>query len=386
MNKYYDIPNGFHFLGKHVGIKKVKKDLGIIFSDKKCISAAMFTKNQFCGESIPIGKAAVSDHILQAVVVTSGIANVATGTEGYENAKKIVNKLSKELEISPADILPSSTGIIGPQLPLEKIIDGMSDVSESLSDSNLLDFANAIMTTDKKLKIVSRKVGESSILGIAKGSGMIEPNMATMLVYILTEAIIPENKIDELLSRSVSESFNSISVDTDTSTSDTVALMANNSIAVDLAEFSETLSELCLELAKSVLEDAEGAEHLIEVEISKCVSKQEAKKIGKSIVNSPLVKTAVYGGDPNWGRIVMAIGKTSDILLSKKDIIIYFGSHKIFESEKEIVENIGKIRLYLKQEKYIKIKVEMNTGELNHKVYGCDLTESYIEINSYYQT
>ena len=262
----------------------------------------------------------------------------------------------------------------------------MSDVSESLSESNLLDFANAIMTTDKKLKIVSRKVGESSILGIAKGSGMIEPNMATMLVYILTDAIIPENKIDELLSRSVSESFNSISVDTDTSTSDTVALMANNNIAVDLAEFSETLSELCLDLAKSVLEDAEGAEHIIEVEISKCVSKQEAKKIGKSIVNSPLVKTAVYGGDPNWGRIVMAIGKTSDILLSKKDIIIYFGAHKIFENEKEIVENIGKIRLYLKQEKYIKIKIEMNTGELNHKVYGCDLTESYIEINSYYQT
>ncbi len=120
MNKYYDIPNGFHFLGKHVGIKKVKKDLGIIFSDKKCTSAAMFTKNQFCGESIPIGKAAVSDHILQAVVVTSGIANVATGTEGYENAKKIVNKLSKELEISPADILPSSTGIIGHNYHLRK--------------------------------------------------------------------------------------------------------------------------------------------------------------------------------------------------------------------------------------------------------------------------
>ena len=150
----------------------------------------------------------------------------------------------------------------------------MSDVSESLSESNLLDFANAIMTTDKKLKIVSRKVGESSILGIAKGSGMIEPNMATMLVYILTDAIIPENKIDELLSRSVSESFNSISVDTDTSTSDTVALMANNNIAVDLAEFSETLSELCLDLAKSVLEDAEGAEHIIEVEISKFFSKK----------------------------------------------------------------------------------------------------------------
>ena len=381
-----DIPKGFQFLGKHVGIKKAKKDLGIIFSETKCTSAAMFTKNQFCGESIPIGKAAVSDHVLQAIVVTSGVANVATGAEGYENANKIVKQLSRELEISPADILPSSTGIIGPQLPIEKIIDGMADVSESLSESNLLDFANAIMTTDNKLKIVSRKVGDASILGIAKGSGMIEPNMATMLVYILTDAIIPENKIDDFLSVSVSKSFNSISVDTDTSTSDTVVLMANNAIQVDLEVFSEKLSALCLELAKNILEDAEGAEHLIEVEISKCISKEEAKKIGKSIINSPLVKTAVYGGDPNWGRIIMAIGKTADILLSKKDIVIYFGTYQIFKNENKIVDNIEKIRLYLKKEKNIKIKVEMNTGEHHHKVYGCDLTESYIEINSYYQT
>jgi glutamate N-acetyltransferase/amino-acid N-acetyltransferase len=154
----------------------------------------------------------------------------------------------------------------------------MADISESLSESNLLDFANAIMTTDNKLKIVSRKVGDASILGIAKGSGMIEPNMATMLVYVLTDAIIPENKIDDLLSLSVSESFNSISVDTDTSTSDTVVLMANNAIQVDLEVFSEKLSALCLELAKNILEDAEGAEHLIEVEISKCISKRGSEK------------------------------------------------------------------------------------------------------------
>lgn len=381
-----DVPKGFAFAGGHVGIKDVNDDIGIAVADRVCVASAMFTKNLFCGECIPLGKQAVSNHRLQGVIVTSGIANVATGEEGRRNELRLIDKLASLTNISPEDILPSSTGMIGPQLPVDTILQGMPAIANQLSPEHFMQFAKGIITTDTAIKTESRGVGEATILATAKGAGMIEPNMATMLVYIFTDAIVPDDRIDGVLRQSVDMSFNSMSVDTDTSTSDTVALLSSGIFPVDLDEFQSALNDVCVSLCRQIVAGAEGAKHTIEVVVDNCATEEEAKRIGKSIVNSPLVKTAIYGGDPNWGRIIMALGKTPDIRLDKTAIRISIGDSLIFEDEKEVTDNVEAIRRYLQTSKVIVITVDMNSGRESHRVFGCDLTEEYIRINSYYTT
>lgn len=379
-------PQGFAFAGGHVGIKEVNDDIGIAVADKVCVASAMFTKNLFCGECIPLGKKAAANHRLQGILVTSGIANVATGETGRQNELRLINEFASLTNISPTNILPSSTGMIGPQLPVDDILQGMPSIVEQLSSKNFMQFARGIITTDTAIKIESRTVGDASILATAKGAGMIEPNMATMLVYIFTDAIVPDDRIDGILQRSVNLSFNSMSVDTDTSTSDTVALLSSGIFPVDLDEFQAALDDVCISLCRQIVAGAEGAKHTIEVVVNNCATEDEAKRIGKSIVNSPLVKTAIYGGDPNWGRITMALGKTPDITINKKAIRIFIGDFLIFEDEKEVTNNITAIQHSLQTDDTITITVDMNSGHENHRVFGCDLTEEYIRINSYYTT
>ncbi|MFQ3726879.1 bifunctional glutamate N-acetyltransferase/amino-acid acetyltransferase ArgJ [Staphylococcus equorum] len=381
------IPKGFKFLGEHVGIKRKRRDLGVIYSENICNGSAVFTKNAFCGVSIPIGKKVIQNNEIQAVVVTSGIANVATEEEGTKNALQIMESLSKELCINKYNILPSSTGIIGPQLPIDKIINYMPGVKNILKEEKLEDFAKAILTTDKNTKIRSIQVEDKTILGIAKGSGMMEPNMATMLVYILTDALIPKDKIYNILKNAVDQSFNMISIDTDTSTSDTVGILANGSMGeVDLNDFSTAVTKISKDLAKDIVRDGEGATKLIQVKVTKSNSFEDAKKIAKSIVNSPLVKTAMYGNDPNWGRIIMAIGKTEDVLVYPKYVSIKYGNHSIYNEGNVVEENIQKIESYLRENDTIDIQVTMGTGKYEATVWGCDLTKEYVDINSLYST
>lgn len=381
------IPKGFKFLGEHVGIKRKRKDLGVIYSEKVCNGAAVFTKNTFSGVSIPIGKKVVQNNEMQAVIVTSGIANVATEEEGTKNTLQIMETLSNELSINKYDILPSSTGIIGPQLPIDKIINYMPEVKNILKEEKLEDFAKAILTTDNNTKIRSIQVEDKTILGIAKGSGMIEPNMATMLVYILTDALIPKDKIYSILKNAVDQSFNMISIDTDTSTSDTVGILANGSMGeVDLNDFSTAVTKISKDLAKDIVRDGEGATKLIQVKVTKSNSFEDAKKIAKSIVNSPLVKTAMYGNDPNWGRIIMAIGKTKDVLVYPKSVSIKYGNYYIYKEGNRVEENIKEIESYLRRNDTIDIEVIMKTGECEATVWGCDLSKEYVDINGLYRT
>ncbi|WP_312497694.1 bifunctional glutamate N-acetyltransferase/amino-acid acetyltransferase ArgJ [Enterococcus sp.] len=383
----YCIPDGFSFYGKNTGIKKTNKDLGIVISDDICTAAAMFTKNKFCGESITVGKEVIANNHLQGIVVTSGVANVATGMQGKENAIKIINNIGNLFSIDPQNVLPSSTGIIGLQLPIEKIISGINTLTIN-SPGSVEDFAAAIMTTDTKLKIRTKKIGQSKILGVAKGSGMIEPNMATMLVYIFTDAKISQEKIYDCLKISVEKSFNSISIDTDTSTSDTVVLMTSNHYPVEQEEFQKKLDSICMELAMDILSDAEGATKIISVEVKGCNKQEDSKILAKSIVNSPLVKTAVYGADPNWGRIIMALGKDESINFSKQDVQIQIGNSMIFSNESCIVSphELKGISDYIRESKTVQIVVSVGKGIYSSKVFGCDLTEDYVRINSLYST
>ncbi|WP_207694845.1 glutamate N-acetyltransferase/amino-acid acetyltransferase [Enterococcus sp. DIV0212c] len=385
MEEYEKIPKGFKFYGTHVGIKKRKKDFGLIVADKLCHGAAVFTKNTFCGECIPIGKEHVKNAELQAVVVTSGIANVATGKIGRENEYKILEQLSSKLQIKKETILPSSTGLIGPQLPIELIEDFLENNSLAL-ESTYENFAQAILTTDQRIKVRSLKVNNGTILGIVKGSGMIEPNMATMLAYILTDAKISKEDIYPMLKTAVDQSFNTISIDTDTSTSDTVAFLASGHYEVEKTDLQAGLNQICKELALDVVKDAEGASKTMFVTVKNAESQEQAKKAGKSIINSPLVKTALFGNDPNWGRIAMALGKTEGLIFDQNKVEIYYGKYPIFSNNNEEKQNISQIAAYIEQNEDIYLTVDLHQGSESFEVIGCDLSYEYVKINSDYST
>ncbi|EOH99565.1 glutamate N-acetyltransferase/amino-acid acetyltransferase [Enterococcus haemoperoxidus ATCC BAA-382] len=385
MGKYENVPKGFKFYGTHVGIKKKRKDFGLIVADEVCHAAAVFTKNTFCGECIPIGKDHVKNAELQAVVVTSGIANVATGQTGRENEYKILARLSDKLTISKENILPSSTGVIGPQLPIDIIEEYLEKETIHLKE-NYEDFAHAILTTDQRIKVRSLKVGDATILGIVKGSGMIEPNMATMLAYILTDAKVEKQEIYSMLKIAVDHSFNTISIDTDTSTSDTVAFLASSHHEVEKTELQKALNEICKELALDVVRDAEGATKTMFVTVKNAESKEQAKNAGKSIINSPLVKTALFGHDPNWGRIAMALGKTEGLIFDQNKVEIYYGQYPIFSNNNEEKQHINKIATYIEQNEDIHLTVDLHQGTENFEVIGCDLSYEYVKINSDYST
>ena len=382
-----EYPSGFYSFGKNIGIKNNTPDFAVIYADCVCNSAAVFTKNNFPGAPVIVGKEHIRDGKLQAIVINSKNSNVATGEEGVQDARETCRVLGKSLGVLPENILPSSTGVIGVRLPIDKILNACKTAKEDLREGNLRQVAEAIMTTDTKIKISSKKITvagkEGMIYGMAKGAGMIEPNMATMLSYILTD-FLPEGDLYSILKHSVDKSFNCISIDTDTSTSDTVVLMCSGhagKIKTDV--FQAALDEICIDLAKKIASDGEGATKLIQVDIFEASSDSQATKIGKSIVNSPLVKTAIYGADPNWGRLIMAIGKVFDEPVSYENLSVEIGGISVKGAD---ADRLKKISEYLKKEHDILISVRLGCGSVKKSFWGCDLTEGYVRENAYYTT
>jgi glutamate N-acetyltransferase/amino-acid N-acetyltransferase len=380
-------PQGFLSLAKNVGIKDDTLDLAIIYSTVRARAAAMFTRNRFPGAPIIVGRKHIADGFVQALVINSKNANVAMGQQGIDNAIETCRIVGSELGIDPYDVLPFSTGVIGRPLPMNKIRAGLQGIRAELRPGNLEAAARAIMTTDRYPKYVSHQVGSAVIAGIAKGAAMIEPNMATMLAYLMTDAKLPASELRPMLGRIVNRTFNAISVDTDTSTSDTVVLLANGlAEAVDLHQFEDALFEVCEYLAREIVRNAEGATKLITVEVAGAKSEEQAKRVAKSVVNSPLVKTAVYGCDPNWGRVVMAIGKCfDDDDIEPSRATIQFGTTKVFASGAPLECDLEVLRRYLGQHEVL-IGVDLGIGNANVRVWGCDLTEQYVQENAYYTT
>lgn len=380
-------PQGFRSCAKNIGIKDATLDFTVIASDVPAAAAAMFTQNLFCGPTIVVGREQVANGQLQAFVINSKNANVATGIQGLKNAREIVQLVADELAIAPTDVLPSSTGVIGRPLPMEKLRQGIRGIGKELEKGKLEWAAQAIMTTDTYSKIHSCYVGKAVLIGMAKGSGMIEPNMATMLSYFVTDARIEPNLLRQYLREAVECSFNMVSVDTDTSTSDTVAIMANGLAGeVDHYEFRHALRAMAIQLAKDLARDGEGATKLIEVTVDAASDFTQAKRIAKSIVNSPLVKTAVFGNDPNWGRIAMAIGKCSEQKnIVKEKIYIAFGDIMVYHGAPVEQVNLALLKRYLSNDK-IRIHVSLGLGDAKATVWGCDLTPEYVKINGHYTT
>ena len=379
-------PRGFRCASRNVGLKPEAKDLTLFVSEVDAAAAAVFTRNHFPGAPILVGRETIRGGVLRAIIANSKVSNVATGAAGVANARRMAAAAAAELGTTPEQVLVSSTGVIGVQLPVEKIEAGVRGMSGDLQDDPLIG-AEGIMTTDTHPKAISCTVGEATITWVAKGSGMIEPNMATMLAYIFTDAAIPAQTLDEMLRTAIGRSFNMLSVDTDTSTSDTCAILANGLAGpVDEGAFLQALTAGCVRMTEILGRDGEGAEHLLRVQVRGARDDREARVIAKAVLNSPLVKTMVHGADPNVGRLLMAVGKCFDCAIHPASTDAWINGYQVVRGGERLPFDDATVRQALTAE-VVDLEIALGVGPADATAYGCDLTKGYIEENaSYYSS
>jgi glutamate N-acetyltransferase/amino-acid N-acetyltransferase len=396
-----DIPAGFTFAATHCGLKRSRLDLGILVSDQPAATAALFTTNQIVAAPVIASREHLrkSGGRMRGIIVNSGNANCCTKQDGYPASIATASTLAAELGIDPTQILVCSTGVIGAPLRVEKILAAVPHIAlaRSAEAGAFEEFARSIMTTDTRPKWATAKcrVGGKQVrlLGCAKGSGMIEPNMATMLAFIATDATISPALLDRVLRASVERTFNSITVDGDTSTNDTVAVLANghsgtaeikSSSSADYKAFRAALEKVCKSLALAIVEDGEGAQRTIEIEVRGAASERAARQIAKTIANSPLVKTAFAGADPNWGRILAAAGRSGVKFDPRRTNISIAGvavcrrgSEHPFD-ERDVHQKM--------MAKWVPVRLDLRSGSASAHVWTCDFTVEYVHINSSYRT
>jgi glutamate N-acetyltransferase/amino-acid N-acetyltransferase len=376
-------PLGFRCASRNCGLKPVDKDLALFMSDREATAAAIFTRNQFPGAPIILGRETIKAGRLRAIAVNSKVSNVATGAAGLSNARRMAAAAAAECGTTPDRVLVSSTGVIGVPLPIEKIEAGLRGMTAELTDDPLVG-ANGIMTTDSHPKALSASAGSATITWIAKGAGMIEPNMATMLVYIFTDAEFEAPVLDQMLRLAAHGSFNMLSVDTDTSTSDTCALLANGMAGpVPEDDFRMVLTAGCVRMTEILARDGEGAEHLLRCTVRGALDEREARLIAKSLVNSPLIKTMVHGADPNVGRILMAVGKCFDATIRTDSTDAWVNGHAVVRGGARADFDDATVRETLKNE-VVDLEVSLGVGSASAIAYGCDLTKGYVEENAAY--
>jgi glutamate N-acetyltransferase/amino-acid N-acetyltransferase len=376
------VPAGFKLAAVEAGIKKKGLDLGLLCSDRSATTAALFTKNAFPAAPILVSKAHLQEtrHTARAILVNAGNANAVTGEEGLAAAQQSASELARHLGCRAAEVFVSSTGVIGRPLPVDKICSAIPSLVSGMSPLNTDAFARAIMTTDTFPKVAGSESGGVRILGFAKGAGMIHPDMATMLSFVMTDAKMDFEELDKALRYAADRSFHSITVDGDTSTNDVLVVLANGASGVVLkpAVFTEQLTGVCEELAKAIARDGEGATKFVELIIEGAPTDAAAREIGRTIARSPLVKTAIYGCDPNWGRLICAVGN-SGVPLSTQQVDLYIDDIPLINGDLAAAAE----RLKSKE---IKIRVSLHSGKGQARVWTCDLTEGYIRINADYTT
>jgi glutamate N-acetyltransferase/amino-acid N-acetyltransferase len=383
-----NLPSGFRCHVANIGIKDDSDDLVVITAEAAVPAAGLFTRSRFAGPSVEISRRHVADHRARAVVIVSKNANVANGPAGAADATVLVDGVAARLDCSASDVLLASTGVIGRRYPMDRVRSGVAGIPAAPIGTSAEDAARGIMTTDTVAKVAEAPIDGSAarVVGIAKGVGMIEPDMATMIAVVLTDVELDGVELDTIFRRVVERTFNCVSIDTDTSTSDTAIVLASGAAGparIDAIEAA--LGSVCLALTKMIARDGEGAETLIEVTVDAARDTAQAKRVAKAIVNSPLVKTAVHGADPNWGRVAMAIGKCSDDTDIDADrVTIRFGTTTVYP---ERVDDAGLLALanYMSGDE-VTIHVSLGTGSAAATVWGCDLTDGYVRINADYTT
>ncbi len=388
---------GFLTAGISAGLKEDdKKDLGLIYSKTPASIAGVFTKNIVKAAPVIINIEKIKAGYAQAVIINSKNANCCTGKKGLQDALDVINSLALRLQIDSSLIFISSTGVIGQPFPKEKIKCAIPKLVENLNDSNGKNLAEAIMTTDTvfKLASVSKKINGVSftVSGAAKGAGMIHPDMATMLCFVCTDIKAEQDQLKTILNNAIANSFHKVTIDGDTSTNDTVLLLANgdSGLSVDNKEvkkaFEKSLNEILLTLAKKIVKDGEGATKLIEIKVVGALTRDDAKKIADVIASSPLVKTAVFGEDANWGRILAAAGRAG-VNFNPNRIDLFFNDVMIMENSQPCGEEAEKqaSEIIKKNEFVILLDINMG-GEASETVYTCDLSVDYVKINADYRT
>jgi glutamate N-acetyltransferase/amino-acid N-acetyltransferase len=377
------LPRGFRCASRNVGLKPEARDLTLFVADVDCPAAAVFTRNQFPGAPVILGRETIRGGLLRAIVVNSKVSNVATGAAGLAHARRMAAAAAAEAGTTPDKVLVSSTGVIGVPLPIEKIESGLRGMAAELQ-ADPMPGALGIMTTDTHPKVLSARVGAATITWIAKGAGMIEPNMATMLVYVFTDAALDAAALDAMLRRVVDVSFNMLSVDSDTSTSDTCVLMASGRAGVvNATAFEAALTAGSIRMAEIIARDGEGATHLIRVRIRGARDRADARRVAKSVVNSPLVKTMVAGADPNVGRLLMAVGKCFDATITPARTDAWINGHQVVAGGVRAAFEDAVVRGALGNEE-VNIDVALGVGNAEATAFGCDLTQGYIDENAAY--
>jgi glutamate N-acetyltransferase/amino-acid N-acetyltransferase len=376
-------PRGFRCASRNCGLKPTAKDLALFVSDVDAAAAAVFTRNRFPGAPVLLGRETIRGGRLRAIFANSKVSNVATGEQGLDNARRMASAAAAEIGCTPDRVLVSSTGVIGVRLPIEIIERGVQGMSADLGDDPIIG-AEGIMTTDTHPKALSLRVGDATITWVAKGSGMIAPDMATMLAYVFTDAALDAATLDRLLRQAVDVSFNMLSVDSDTSTSDTCAILANGLAGpVDERAFLEALVAGSIRMTETLARDGEGATHLLRTVVRGARDLGEARRIAKSLVNSPLIKTMVYGADPNVGRILMAVGKCFDCTIDSASTDAWINGHPVLRGGYRLDFDDAVVRTALGSE-VVDIVVSLGVGAFEATAYGCDLTQGYIDENAAY--
>ncbi len=387
---------GFRAAGIHAGLKKnAEFDLGLIYSETPAATAAVFTRNQVQAAPVILDRQRIASGLSRAVVVNSGNANCCTGTSGMRDAERMGAAVAAELGIADHDVLLASTGVIGQPLPIEKIEATAPALVERLAPDGFTDLARAIMTTDTEPKQVSR-TGQAGgrpyhLVAVAKGAGMIRPDMATMLCFACTDVGVPGALLDRVLRRSVDASFNRISIDGDTSTNDTVILMANGrsgaalETAADEQHFTTLLEDALLELARWIVRDGEGVSKVVEIRVQGARTSEEAWRVADTIAHSPLVKTAFFGQDANWGRILAAAGRAG-VPLDPNDLDLFFDDVQMVAAGAGCGPEVEARATDVLKRPAFAVTLDLNQGREAARLLTCDFSLDYVRINADYRT
>ncbi|MDZ4245631.1 MAG: bifunctional glutamate N-acetyltransferase/amino-acid acetyltransferase ArgJ [Dehalococcoidia bacterium] len=390
-------PQGFMAGATYAGIKQPGKgvlDLGILASEAQCQAAGLFTTNKVQSAPVKISKKHLKSHQAGAIIVNSGCANACTGKKGLADTEEVIAMVAEGLSLSPENILAASTGIIGTYLPVNKISENLDKIVFSAEGGH--DFARAMMTTDTfpKQKAVKVTVGETEFVigGVAKGAGMIHPDLATMLCFITTDAAVEPGFLQRALKKAVEASLNMISIDGDTSPNDTVIILANGMAGNEeikgsslmAVPFQQALQEVCISLARDIARDGEGATKIIEVRVQGAKNLGDARRAARYVVSSPLVKAAIHGNDPNWGRIMVAMGM-SGAEIRESRVELFINGHLLFKKGEPQSYSDPEVSSSLNQSEVV-ILVDLHLGRARATAWGCDLSEEYVTANSDYST
>ena len=389
----WHLARGYRFAGIVSGLRTEpdRRDLAVIVSDSPASAAGVFTQNRVCAAPVQISRDRLPRADARAFVVCSGNANACTGEQGLADARRMAELVATQLGCGSEQVLVASTGVIGRPLPMPVLEAGIPKATREAAPGRgaFSNAAHAILTTDTGIKVATRQHGGFTVTGFAKGAAMIGPNMATMLGFVLTDAAVSPPDLHRILKTAAEQSFNSISVEGHTSTNDTVFLLANGTgpplAGQELEAFAVEVRHVCVELARKIIIDAEGAQHLITIEVEGCRTDAEAKQIAKTIAESALVKTAVFGADPNWGRVVSAAGY-SGVMFDEKDLSLWMGDLPLYRTGTPLPFDASAASSYLKHNREVHFKLRFTLGGGRCTFYTSDLTYEYVKLNADYTT